>query len=608
MSARPIDPERSRIILIGAPEYDDLQLPDVPVVTNNIADLAAAFTDPLIGGFDALHCITASPRASVAEIGDLLVQAASEAEDLLLFYYSGHGLLGTRSHELYLSLAGTRPGQVQFTALAFAAVREACLDSRAASRVVILDSCFSGRAIGETLGTDEILGQVEVKGTYTLTSAPANSTALVLPGERHTAFTERLLRLLHEGSPQAGAMLTLGDIYRHLHALLRAESLPAPQQRGTETADLLGLVRNRFAPDTVGHAPARPEIPEPVTTRASHLTAASGSRATATPQPSPMPAWNIPPIIPPRIPPQVITVWGAPASGKTTFLAALNMAVQSMDGGWNITALNDQSAEMLAGLTAELVGKGKFPLATAYPAGYLLMLQGQVRTTGRRRFRKDPQPQQLQIPLEVVELPDQTMAPVRDQLIDQMLRSRGILFMLDPRREFEVGDAYERITGVCSRLGREMINHTGNGKLPHYLAVCITKFDERQVLDAAQKLDLLTADPSDSSSSPRVKDDDARKFLQYLCEASHSRSGDIVVTALEQYFRPERIKYFVTSAVGFYIDPSSRVFNLNDPQNVINGGTSQSIHVRGRVRPINVAEPLLWLTRQFIENMETGRN
>jgi tetratricopeptide (TPR) repeat protein len=112
---------------------------------------------------------------------------------------------------------------------------------------VILDSCFSGRAIGETLtDSDEaVLGQLQVEGTYTLTSAPANRAAIILPGERHTAFTERLLSLLTTGSPHAGERITLGDIYRHLYAQLGAEGLPLPQQRGTATADLLGLVQNR---------------------------------------------------------------------------------------------------------------------------------------------------------------------------------------------------------------------------------------------------------------------------------------------------------------------------------------------------------------------------
>lgn len=244
--SRLVEPERSRILIFGASEYVTADLPDVPAVANNLNDLQDLFLDPDLGRFTAETCSVAPANASIAEIGDLLLTAATEAEDLLLLYYSGHGLLGHKRRELYLSLAGTRPDRLPFTALAFEAVRDALLDSPAENRVIILDCCYSGRVIGEALAdtTDEILGQIQIGGTYTLTSAPGNRAALILPDERNSAFTGRLLELLRKGSPGAGEHLTLGDIYRHLNAKFRAEGLPLPQQRGTETADLLGLVPN----------------------------------------------------------------------------------------------------------------------------------------------------------------------------------------------------------------------------------------------------------------------------------------------------------------------------------------------------------------------------
>ncbi|MEV6160746.1 caspase family protein [Streptomyces sp. NPDC052052] len=245
-------------MLVGPAYYEDPKLTNVPEIANNISDLTQVLTDEKLGGFNPFHCVAVPSAAGVAQIGDVLVRAAAEAEDLLLFYYSGHGLLGSRRRELYLSLAATRHDQLAFTALPFEAVRDACLDSTATSRVVILDSCFSGRAIGETLThfDEAVIGELEVSGTYTLTSSPANRTALVLPGERHTAFTERLLAMLTAGSPTAGAMINLGDIYRHLHTRLRAEGLPLPQRCGVNNADLLGLVRNIHSPHTPGDAQA----------------------------------------------------------------------------------------------------------------------------------------------------------------------------------------------------------------------------------------------------------------------------------------------------------------------------------------------------------------
>lgn len=252
---RPVDTARSRIVLFGTPFYVTEDLADVPVVANNIADLAAIFTDPRLGGFPYDNCMIVPADAAVGEIGDLLVKAAEEAEDLLLFYYAGHGLLSPRRRELYLSVASTIPGsRVEFTALAFESVRNACLESRAVNRAVILDSCFSGRAIGETLASteDEVLGQIHVSGTFTLTSAPANRAALILDGEQHTAFTERMLEFLSNGSAEAGPMLSFRDIYLYLYDRFMAEGLPIPQQRGTETADRLGLVRNRAVLATTG--------------------------------------------------------------------------------------------------------------------------------------------------------------------------------------------------------------------------------------------------------------------------------------------------------------------------------------------------------------------
>ncbi|MGN5636979.1 caspase family protein, partial [Streptomyces sp. AC154] len=249
MSVRGIDPARSRIVLLGSASYEDEQLADVPQIAANLRDLAAVLTDPGLGGFPAEVCVTIPPGATGRAIGQVLHRAADEAEDLLLFYFAGHGIPLGRSHELYLALHDTAMDAVEYSALRFDTVRGTFLGSRARNRVIILDSCFSGRAIGTTLsaGQQEVLGQLDIQGTYTLTSAPPNSTALVLPDEAHTAFTGRLLTLLREGAPHTGPLITMQDIYRTLWSRFTAERLPLPQQRGTENADQLGLVLNRAA-------------------------------------------------------------------------------------------------------------------------------------------------------------------------------------------------------------------------------------------------------------------------------------------------------------------------------------------------------------------------
>lgn len=246
---RAADPARSRVVLVGTPEYAHAELTDIPQIRANLADLARVLAAPRLGGLPAAHVVVAPEQAGVPEIGGLLGRAAAAAEDLLLFYFAGHGLLD-RSGELHLALHRSTPADPGYDALRFATVQGTFLGSRAENKVVIIDSCYSGRAVGAMSG-DQVqagLDQLRIGGTFILAAAPANRPALVRDGERHTAFTGRLLHLLEHGADYAGELLTLGEIYRRLYARLRADGLPLPQKRDIATADLLGLVRNAWTP------------------------------------------------------------------------------------------------------------------------------------------------------------------------------------------------------------------------------------------------------------------------------------------------------------------------------------------------------------------------
>jgi Caspase domain len=249
----------SRIVLVGASSYLDPTLLAVPGIVHNVSDLAAVLTAPDLGAFDPSQCSAATVDADLRQVGHLLTQAADQAEHLLLFYYGGHGLLDANG-SLYLSLHGTQTDLLRFTALPYELVRDSFRNSGATNKIVIIDSCYSGRAIGKTLAAteSEVLGQLDIRGTYTLASCPPNSLSLALDGEVHTAFTERLLTVLHTGLPGAGPMLTLGEIYRAVRAQMQADALLLPQQCTTGTIDQYGLVLNRRSTHPAGPAGRQP--------------------------------------------------------------------------------------------------------------------------------------------------------------------------------------------------------------------------------------------------------------------------------------------------------------------------------------------------------------
>ncbi|WP_405902952.1 caspase family protein [Streptomyces sp. NBC_00656] len=247
------DPMRSRAVLLGFDTFTDPGLPDLPAVKNNVDDLVEVLTSPWGTALWDKHCRRrreeAPPAflADLASIGAHLVTAAKEAEDLLLVYYAGHGLIGPDG-ELYLSLPETssEPDLVAWTGIPFSLVRRALANARADNRVLILDCCFSGLAIGAMATTTSVVaGQLEVAGTCTLASSPANRPSNAPDGARHTAYTGELLSFLRHGTADAAEYLTLQTIHEHLARALPRKGHPRPELRNTQTVGRLALARNR---------------------------------------------------------------------------------------------------------------------------------------------------------------------------------------------------------------------------------------------------------------------------------------------------------------------------------------------------------------------------
>lgn len=179
------DRQRSYAVLIGSGRYADDKLPNLPAVGKTLSDLEAALTDPIYGVVPKDHCTVLKNQGDIRLIGRNLRLAATRAEDLLLVYFVGHGLVDGRRHQLYLGLPDSEWAEPEFNSLEYDKLRSSVLDSAAAAKIIILDCCFSGRVVSEAMAdpVTEMVGQIEVDGTYVLTSAERDQAALILPGE-----------------------------------------------------------------------------------------------------------------------------------------------------------------------------------------------------------------------------------------------------------------------------------------------------------------------------------------------------------------------------------------------------------------------------------------
>jgi hypothetical protein len=230
-------------VISGCYKYKALE--DLPAVRNNLAKLAETFENPLIGGVDSAAIRLVNQPNSPADLLDAIYEAAAECADTFIFYYAGHGLTAFQSGDLSLALPGSDIARPH-TSVRFDDVRHAVLSARKAPRkIVLLDCCFSGRAMAGTMGdAGNFAARSDIEGTYILTAAAETKTALAPPGEAYTAFTGELLRILNEGIPGAPEYLNLDNIYEILHSRLASKSRPIPQQRNRNAGSKILLARN----------------------------------------------------------------------------------------------------------------------------------------------------------------------------------------------------------------------------------------------------------------------------------------------------------------------------------------------------------------------------
>src|SRR5687767_1700171 len=101
--SRP-DPSRSTAILIGTSTHQlPTMLADLPPVRTNVSELARLITVEPVGLVDADRCVQLIDISTSHEAGLAIHEHCEGAEDLLLVYFAGHGLLDDKG-ELFLAL------------------------------------------------------------------------------------------------------------------------------------------------------------------------------------------------------------------------------------------------------------------------------------------------------------------------------------------------------------------------------------------------------------------------------------------------------------------------------------------------------------------------
>lgn len=316
-----------------------------------------------------------------------------------------------------------------------------------------------------------------------------------------------------------------------------------------------------------------------------------------------------------------VGLWGSQGSGKTTYLAALRHALgtaNSMNGSWNIYPLNDSSAELLINFTTALVSERRFPQATL--PGALVPLQwlfvGELansRFAQRRSLFRRRTSIESRFVLDLIDVSglafgdkEEAAPNVVTEALDHLADAQGLIYLFDPVREKEDRDASQYVNRTVTELAKRFA-HKGERYLPHHVSVCITKFDHPQVFQQARQAGLVNYG---ADGLPRVLDEHAETFFDLLCEGNFwedrdeqgEASAQFIRNALRANFHPDRVRYFVTSSIGFWQPPGwSGNTDKFDPEffanvNEVDHGIQR---IKGPIHPINVLEPLIFLHQRL---------
>ena len=245
----PVNHARSRALLVATTVSPDPVIATMPAAAGSLAGMREVLTDPALCGWPGTSVTsvqdTSDPRALLHTLRTL----AGEAEEILLVYFAGPGILLSHS-QLCLGLAGTRLHDAEDGGLPYAQVRSAVLKSHARLKVVILDCSYSGRVIPgpPAIGVAEL---TSISETYVLTASDREAD---LGHANVSAFTAELVATIRAGVPGGPPALTLDDLYPRLAGRLRQEGRSAPNRESTGLAGQRPFTRNaRHGPPPPPH-------------------------------------------------------------------------------------------------------------------------------------------------------------------------------------------------------------------------------------------------------------------------------------------------------------------------------------------------------------------
>jgi len=192
-------------LLVGISNYpSDRSLAPLPRAVLDVEALRQVLTDPEIGGFEKSD-VAVLKDADETTIRSAIYElfAKCRPEDLVLFYFSGHGVVDDRD-KFYLTGSTTQTNSLPPTAVSSKYIHDEMNGSRSQHQVIILDCCNSGAFPDGMKGNKSVmvkaLPELGGEGRAILAASDSSQYAFEEKGFELSLYTHFLVEGLKTGA------------------------------------------------------------------------------------------------------------------------------------------------------------------------------------------------------------------------------------------------------------------------------------------------------------------------------------------------------------------------------------------------------------------------
>lgn len=150
-------------LIIGNDNYSDPKLAQLKTPAADSHALANMLSDETIGDFDEVIPLVNQTEADIRRAVSSFL-ANKKPDDLILVYFSGHGVLDSRGR-LFLALKDTQTNILTATAIPSSYIADEMDSCRSKRQILILDCCHSGAfARGAKTGGQKVITETTFEG------------------------------------------------------------------------------------------------------------------------------------------------------------------------------------------------------------------------------------------------------------------------------------------------------------------------------------------------------------------------------------------------------------------------------------------------------------